>query len=305
MEKSIKKCSHEKHDEIVAICYCQECKINLCNKCQNHHLELFQNHHEYKFGKNFTDIFSGFCKEKNHFDKLEFFCNNHNVLCCTACISKIKIKGKGQHTNCNVCTIEDVKNEKRKKLKENIKYLEDLSNTFQQSINELKIIFDKICEKKEEFKLKIQKIFTKVRNKLNEREDELLLEIDKQFDNLYFNDKNIKDNENLPNKIKISLEKGKIIDNKWNDNKNSELNSLINDCIDIEKNIENIKTVYKIINKYNSNKNILNIKFINENENSINKFIEKIKTFVNISYYEDIFRFKKCSIIGDNDKKNI
>ena len=179
MEKSIKKCSHEKHDEIVAICYCQECKINLCNKCQNHHLELFQNHHEYKFDKNFTDIFSGFCKEKNHFDKLEFFCNNHNVLCCTACISKIKIKGKGQHTDCNVCTIEDVKKEKRKKLKENIKYLEDLSDTFQQSINELKIIFDKICEKKEEFKLKIQKIFTKVRNKLNEREDELLLEIDK------------------------------------------------------------------------------------------------------------------------------
>ena len=39
----------------------------------------------------------------------------------------------------------------------------------------------------------------------------------------------IKDREKLPNKIKITLEKGKNIDKEWdNDNK---LNLIINDCL--------------------------------------------------------------------------
>ena len=64
---------------------------------------------------------------------------------------------------------------------------------------------------KEELKLKIQNIFTKIRNILNNREEELLLEVDKKFNNLYYNEDIIKQSESLPNKIKIYLEKGKII----------------------------------------------------------------------------------------------
>ena len=44
---------------------------------------------------NNNDIFTGICKEKNHINKLEYFCKNHNQLCCAACITKIKCKGKG------------------------------------------------------------------------------------------------------------------------------------------------------------------------------------------------------------------
>ena len=55
-------------------------------------------------------------------------------------ISKIKREGKGQYTDCDVCNIEDIKKEKKNKLKENIIILENFSNTFEQSINELKII---------------------------------------------------------------------------------------------------------------------------------------------------------------------
>ena len=51
-------------------------------------------------------------------------------------------------------------------------------------------------------KLKVQKIFTKIRNALNGREDELLLEIDKQYDIIYFNEQFIKDSEKIQNKIK-------------------------------------------------------------------------------------------------------
>jgi len=70
-------------------------------------------------------------------------------------------------------------------LLENIKYLETISITIKQSINELKILFQKINEKKENLKLNIQKIFTKIRNSLNNRKDELLSEVDKTFDELF------------------------------------------------------------------------------------------------------------------------
>ena len=43
-----------------------------------------------------------------------------------------------------------------------------------------------INEEKEELKLKIQKIFTKIRNVINEREEKLLIEVDNQFNEIYF-----------------------------------------------------------------------------------------------------------------------
>ena len=55
--------------------------------------------------------------------------------------------------------------------KKNIKILEDLSINLQQSIKELNIIFEKIEKNKEEIKINIQKIFTKLRNVINDRED--------------------------------------------------------------------------------------------------------------------------------------
>ncbi len=108
---------------------------------------------------------------------------------------KIKGQGNGQHKDCTVMPIIDIKEEKKSKLKENIKLLENLSNSFEQSINQLKNLITKINENKEELKLKIQKVFTKIRNSLNDREDELLLEIDKKFEEYYFNENIIKDSE--------------------------------------------------------------------------------------------------------------
>ena len=52
----------------------------------------------------------------------------------------------------------------------------------------LKIIFDKIVKNKEELKLEIQKVFTKIRNELHEREDKLLMELDNNFNETYFNE---------------------------------------------------------------------------------------------------------------------
>ena len=254
---NFKKCSNKKHSEINAINYCQICNLYLCNKCTNNHIEYLDTHPLINLSENNQEIFTGFCQEVNHKDKLEFYCKNHKSLCCATCLCKIKVNGKGQHSDCDVCLIKEIKEEKKNKLKENIKYLEESSKNIIESINKLKEIYNKINESKEEIKLKIINIFTKIRNIINEREDKLLLELDNIYNNIYFKEDIIKKGDKIPNEIKIYLEKGKILEKEWDDNENKLINR-INDCINIENNIQNITELNKNIEKYNS-KNV-NIK---------------------------------------------
>ena len=270
MENKKQKCSLKEHNEFDAIIYCQKCEIYMCNKCEKHHSELFLNHKSFNLDKDISKIFTGFCKIKNHQIGLDFFCKNHNMLCCGLCIIKIKREGCGQHIDCNVCNIEDIIDEKKKNLKSNIKILEDLSNSLKSSIDELKIISEKITKNKEEIKLNIQKIFTKIRNAINDREDELLLEVDKKFEKYYFNEDILKEGEKLPNKIKISLEKGKIIEKEWDNNK---IKLLINDCINIENDIKNIYNINDKIKKCNSDD--VELKFNSDDGISLLKSIKQ------------------------------
>ena len=173
--KEKKKCSNQKHKESDAINYCFDCNLYLCNKCSYMHSEYLEIHKRCNLDKDLEGIFTFKCKEQNHKDELEFYCKYHNILVCAACISKIKGKGKGQHNNCDVCLIEEIEEEKKNNLKENITYLEEFSDKVQNSINESKKVFEKINNKKQELKLKIFTIFTKIRNTLNEREEQLLL----------------------------------------------------------------------------------------------------------------------------------
>jgi hypothetical protein len=77
------------------------------------------------------------------------------------------------------------------------------------------------------------------------------LEIDNKFNSIYFNEELIKESEKLPDKVKDSLEKGRIIQKEWNEDK---LISLINDCINIEKSIIDINIINENIQKGNCNK---------------------------------------------------
>ena len=205
MEDKKKKCSNKEHKDINGISYCQICRIYMCYKCSNHHKELFFDHQVNNLD-NYQDIFIDKCKEKNHPNKLEFYCKIHNKLCCLACVSNINKEGYGQHKDCDICIIEDIKEEKKAKFKENIKEFENLSNSVTQSINRLKKTFDEINEKKEEMKIQIQKIFTKIRTEINNREDQLLSKIDKKFDNAFIKEVNIKQYEKLPKQIQKLLE---------------------------------------------------------------------------------------------------
>ena len=213
---------------------------------------------------------------------------------CAACLTKINTNGYGQHKDCDVCMIEDIKEEKKNKLKDNIKYLEDLSNNLDNSIKELKIIFNKINENKEELKTKIQNIFTKIRTTLNEREDELLLEVDNKYNNIFCNEDIIKESEKLPNKIKLSLEKWKLINNEWNED--NKLSSIINDCINIEDNIKNINIINHNIKKCKINKEI-NIQF-NIKTEYFDNYIKSIKLLGQIS---DIFNIDSLILKNTED----
>ena len=298
MENHNKKCSLNKHKEADAISYCYECKVYLCNKCENHHSELFDNHHQYKLDEKIKEIFTGFCQEKGHLNKLVYYCKTHNKLCCAECIINIKHEGNGFHKDCSICIIEEIKDKKKNKLNENILNLNELSKTLEESINKLKNIFEKINENKEELKLKTQKIFTKIRSVLNEREDMILLEIDKKFDEIYFSEKIIKDNEKLPNKIKPLLEKIKNNNKDWDDK--NKLSSIINDCINLENTIKEIQIINENIKKCNLKTN-KKLKFTPE-ENDINNFLEKIKSFGKV-YLPNIFQFKQCPINIKEERK--
>ena len=138
------KCSLDEHKDINALFYCQECRVKMCNKCEKIHSGLLKKHHIYSLDKDIKEVFTGLCTNNNHSLELEIYCKNHNKLCCVACISKIKIKGKGQHKNCEVHHITKIKNNKKENLEKNIKHLEEISNKLEPSIKELKNIFEKI-----------------------------------------------------------------------------------------------------------------------------------------------------------------
>ena len=99
----------------------------------------------------------------------------------------------------------------------------------------------------------------------------------------------------MPTKIKNSLEKVKNINNEWN---NSNLNSLINDCINIECNIKDIKTINEKIKKCNS----IKIGFYPKDD-EINRFIETIKKFGKISHKKFKYAFRECPINIDENKR--
>ena len=146
-------------------------------------------------------------------------------------------------------------------------------------------MFEKINENKEELKIKIQKIFTNIRNVLNQREDELLLEVDKQYNELFCDEEIINKCEKLPKKVKVSLEKGKSMGNEWKDD--NKLNSIIDSCINIENDIKTINLINENIDKIKTKENA-KLYFIPEN-NDIEILINNIKKFGEISQNNLVF----------------
>ena len=291
-----KKCSLKEHSEINANIYCKKCEKYMCNECEIYHSKLFEDHQNYILNGNLEEINEEYCEEETHHNnKLNYFCKTHNQLCCAACITKIKRKEDGQHSDCDICIIEDIKEEKKNRIKDNIELLEELSTKFNESFNYLNKICEEINKTREKLKFEIKLIFTNMRNVLNNRENELLLVVDKEYDDLYFKIDEMKDIEKIPDKIDLSLEQCKNINKIDNNN----IYKFIKEITEIENNI-NIITDFnsKINNIYNS-KNI-KIKF-NVEEIEMNEIFEKIKTFGNIEFIHNNYEIFKLSSIINND----
>ena len=236
---------------------------------------------------------------------MDFYCHTHNQLCCAACLSRIKNKEYGQHTDCNVSPIEDIKEQKINKLKENIRCLGDISKTFENSINELKQLYQNNNKSKEELKNKITYIFLQIINAFNERKEKLLLEVDKKFEDLLFKENLINEGENLPFIINDCLQKGKLIIQDCDQNKITSLNSKINDCINIENLFKNIIEINNNIEKKKLDD--IKLSFIPEKE-ELNKILGKINEFGQLidgnnknDNSSDIFRINKNN---ENNKNN-
>ena len=292
MKEEAKNCSLKKHNDIPSNSYCQECKIYMCEKCENFHSELFTNHHQFKVkdNDNINDIFTGLCQINKHSIELEYYCKTHNILCCSKCISKIKEKGNGEHRDCDICFLDDFENERKTKLSENINNLEKLLTSLDHSIKVIKDIKDKINDKKEELKLSIQKIFTKIRNILNEREDQLFSEIEKiyNFSKSILNDEKIQQFERLPKKTEnlIKEVKSKSKDFYW---RNNNISSLVNECINIEKNllkVHEIRELSETLKKIDPLIRFYSYEFKPDDE-ELNKLIEDIKNFGNLKKKEE------------------
>ena len=236
-----------------------------------------------------TDIFTGLCKEENHNGlELEYYCKNHRQLCCAACICKIKGKGKGNHNDCEVCFIEEVKDLVYDKINSNIKFLEELSNNLSSSINKSYKSLKNIKKDNIELMRKIKIYFKDIRNALNKREEEILLNIDSLFNDLFAEGELFQKIEDLKITVNKSLED--IKDIKSGQDKEP-LNSVINNNIQIENQIIDINKINKELENQKLLTN-LNIKFICKDDD-FNKFLESIKLLGDISV-KQIFKFKEC-----------
>ena len=298
MDKQI-KCSLKKHFDIRAVKFCTECNKYMCNKCLQLHSDLFDNHQLFNIQQNDnnTNFFTGLCKEEHHSLKLEYFCHSHKTLCCEKCISKFK--NKGIHANCIISLLDDIELHKKNKLDMNVKCLEDLNRNINKKIEELKIMVEKTDKQKEELIVKIQKIFTQIRTTINEREDQLLIYLNKKFDSFGINKNILKEGENLPKLIKSNLEKGKILKNDWNKKK---LSFVINDCTKIEENFMKINKLNSKLNKFYS----VNTKIhFFPNNYEVNQLLKSLKEFGKVSDKEYKYSFRECPNDLEENKKYI
>ena len=112
---------------------------------------------------------------------------------------KLKQKIIKNHKDCDICLIKDIKEYKKKVLKDNNIYLKNFLENYeiQMSLEKIKKLSEEIIAKKDNLITKIQKIFTNIRNALNEKEDKLLLDIDEYYNNIYYKEDIIKKSEKL------------------------------------------------------------------------------------------------------------
>ena len=203
MENNIIKdifCSLEDHKEKKAIKECENCDIKLCQECSKFHSKYLPLHNLILINNEKSFYSKINCSQENHNKiPLNYYCQNHNELCCAFCLCIKEENNLGNHNKCKIISINEIENIKKQNLNENVKILNELIKKLCEKKQMIENILKKKKKNKEEIKKKISEYFTELRNILNEREDELfkIIEMIKKSINIE------KMNEKINNFIKI------------------------------------------------------------------------------------------------------
>ena len=297
------KCSREDHVNNQAISYCQKCEVYLCEECDTFHSKLLAKHKGYinTINNNVkNNIFTGLCQENNHSKPLEYFCEDHNKLCCSECIRKEELIFEGFHKDCNICPLKEIKNMKKDKIKECYESLENISKTIKPSIEQFKKLYKSKNDIAEKLRDEIKDVFEKIRFSLNKRENDIISILNKKCKNIVLNEDYIKEVDLLHKEITNSLENIQSIEKDWEDDE--KLKILINKCILIENSTKKIMKMEEEIKKFNEIHNLI-IKFEPNYEGEFEDLIDKSKKIGNIYSEENEGKDEKEKEVKEEDKK--
>ena len=299
-EISLNKCYYNEHSEQTATNFCFKCNKFLCETCSTSHCDLNPKHNLFSVDKDLNLNFTGYCNEGNHPNKLDYYCSTHNNLCCAACLCKIKDRGDGQHTECKVCHIDQIKGEKKRKLNDNLKLLKKFSLNMKKILKDIRTFYEHINPIKEDIIMNIKNIFHNFRILLDNREKELLYEVEEVYSKNFFSDNFLKESNKFPTKIKYNIDKGKNVLDKWEEaEEKGKINLLINDCINIEKNIKELNDIKDKIASLNSKSKM---QFCTQ-DNDIEIISKKIKNLGKVVCYNYKYILKECPEDIDNKRK--
>ena len=66
---------------------CEECDIKLCNECSNIHKKFLPKHNLILINNTQPFYFKSNCQIESHKKMpLNYYCENHNELCCALCL---------------------------------------------------------------------------------------------------------------------------------------------------------------------------------------------------------------------------
>ena len=158
-------------------------------------------------------------------------------------------------------------------------------------IKDITNIIERVNPIRENIISNIKNIFNDLRIELDEREQELLNEVENVYNKNFFSENHLKESNKLPTIIKYNIEKGKNVLDNWNEGeKNGKLNLLINDCINVENNVLDLKNIQDKINSLTTKSTLQ----LCVDYNDIEIISDKIKNLGKALFYNYKYFFNSC-----------
>ena len=167
-------------------------------------------------------------------------------------------------------------------------------------LKDIRTFYEHINPIKEDIIMNIKNIFHNFRILLDNREKELLYEVEEVYSKNFFSDNFLKESNKFPTKIKYNIDKGKNVLDKWEEaEEKGKINLLINDCINIERNIKELNDIKDKIASLNSKSKM---QFCTQ-DNDIEIISKKIKNLGKVVCYNYKYILKECPEDIDNKRK--